>query len=189
MPDIGVTEKSATRDLSREFAAAASIGRLVLDTTQDREDFLIHGQRPTIPFLLREDFSQEYIGAIQIAHNLTLNDLIVAGRASLGLSIEAALQVIYSKPRDQSVIEDTESLEDIKTMLGKAGDYVARVKTKNEAEVYRVAREVISSGKWRGKEPDLESSDPEKWMSVIFRLARERLKKKIEMIENYNRAI
>lgn len=134
---------------------------------------------PTTPYLSYDLFAHEDVAALN-PPQLTTKAVIETGKASLRISVEAARQVVESRPRNQSVIEDTESLREILRVLMRSRAYFTTIREHQPELLTEVVQEVMRR---RGE----SESDPLDWASDKFDRATSRLKRVIQSIEDYNR--
>lgn len=169
--------------LEVQFASAGEIGKDVLKTAKTRSEFTIQGERPSIPYLEPEKFSAVFVEGLVTKGGISPESIEGAKRSSLGLSIEAALQVVEAKPTKSQLVEDTNSLSEISSMLGRCGEFVSNEIQNNSKTVLSVAREIAE----KHSAGIVEDGAIGRWADENLVKAKERIDKKISMIEEYNR--
>lgn len=168
--------------LEVQFAGAKEVGIDVLKTAKARGGFTVHGERPSILYLEPDKFSSDFIQGLESKGKISVKSIEDAKKCSVGLSIEAALQVIDARPYKDRLVEDTDSLADISRMLGRCGTFVSNEAQNNIKVVDSVAGKIAEKHGVR-----IESEAIRNWANESLLKAKQRIDKKIAMIEEYNR--
>ncbi len=165
--------------LEVQFQSVTEVGRHVLKTAKERSELIVVTEGPNIPFLDPSMFSQEYVSGLDPKGKITKKALENARASSIGLSLEASLQVLESRSIKKQFVESTTSLADISGMLGRSKSLVED-ETRKGAVLLKVARDVA-------KKRGIELSDDkaaETWANEIVAKAKQRIDKKIVAIES-----
>ncbi|KKR73185.1 MAG: hypothetical protein UU16_C0028G0007 [Candidatus Woesebacteria bacterium GW2011_GWA2_40_7] len=169
--------------LEVEFASARGIGADILNTARARSEFRVVQDRPNILFLEPEKFFREYVDALNYKGKIGPESIEEARKASLGLSVEAALQIIEAKSYKKQFVEDTESLADINRMLGRSVKFVENISLNEPDLLIAVVGEI---SKRRGSEI-FAGETAIAWANENLVKAKQRIDKKIEAIEAIDR--
>lgn len=170
--------------LEARFSVVAEVGNIVLRSAEMRSNLRISGRTPSLPFLDRSRFSQEYVEGLQPPKKITSSSVEAATRSSLGLSVEAGLQVLGSRPQRQDVAEDMESLHDIERMLSRCEAFVGNAREKDPITLSAVTAEIARKNNITGLQDEKALNS---WASETVSKARARIRKGIQILEDYDR--
>lgn len=174
--DFGVTPEIQLQE-------AARMGNEVLRVTNDRFTLKIDGKSPTIPFLDPSKFSQEYVSGLKAIGQIDQQTIDGANKASLGLSLEAAMQVVGARPRPGSqVVETIESLQEIGQLLSNCGRFVSSENDRHPELLVDVAREVSRKGNLQVEDEKLVA-----WAKDCVAKSQARINTKVEQVRDYLR--
>jgi len=174
--DFGVTPEVQLQETAR-------MGNEVLRVANDRFNLKIDGKSPTIPFLDPGRFSPEYTSGLQAIGRIDQQKIDEANKASLGLSLEAAMQVIGARPRSGSqMVETVESLEEIGLLLNNCGRFVSSENDRHPKLLIEVAREVA-----RKSNMQIEDEKLTVWAKDCIAKSQARINTKVGQIKDYLR--
>lgn len=187
-----VGQTTVERDLGKELAKAAEVGRIVLGVTKERtENPQFRVRKYTFPMLDQRSFSPETVGAIVTKKETVTDDGIKAAKeASVTLAVESAVQIVRAKPTTNQVVEDSDSLEQMARMLNRGAGLVIQMETEDPQAVVKAGRAALESRKRENGLEEADNWDDQKviaWTKDVFRKAGSRLKNSIEAIEAYHR--
>lgn len=171
--DMGVS-------LEVRFQEAGKIGRDVLVTARNRSELRVNGKTPSILFLEPNRFSEEYKSGLEKSGSVDPTAVRRALKASFGLSLESALQIIAAKPTKNEMVENTDSLEEISRVLNTCGKFISAEGAKNPELLTEVAKEVIKRSGVEQINGDLIV-----WSDEIMGKAEKRIVEKIDMLKQY----
>jgi hypothetical protein len=167
------------------FDEAAKVGNLVVETARRRSELKIKNgegkeDTPNIPFLEIDKLNPRYVDLLKKEGKIDKDSITEAEAASLGLSLEASLQIVNAKSvKPPGVfIEDLDSLQDMERTLSVIKEYVKAESDKSASLVGNVAMTIIEDNK-------LEvPSDLSAWANGIAGKAHERMTKKVEGVRS-----
>ncbi len=167
------------------FDEAAKIGKLVVETAEKRSNLKIKDlegkeDTPNIPFLEKDKLSTNFIELLQKGETVDKGAIDDAKMASLGLSLEAGIQIVNAKSVKPPgiFIERLDSLQEIQSMLDIVTDFVRDETNKRHNLVENIAVEVA-------RIHDMESAqDPSEWANEIMSKASERMNKKVGAVKS-----
>lgn len=166
------------------FNDSAKVGMLIVETAQKRSGLRIEKDGvptpPNIPFLEINNLNSRFIGLLEKGETVSGSDIENARYASLGLSLEAGLQVVGSKKIAETLTESVDSLEEIRLALEEAESFVRQEAVKNPDLVNKVVDEVFQL---HGQE---DTEDRPLWATEIMHTALKRIYGKIKAINQAN---
>lgn len=188
--DVVPTEVSQNveRDLKKELSEAKDPGKLVLRVADERAIRPKFGvRRYSMPMLNSSLFPRDLVKTIVSEKpDLSEDDIKEAREASAALMIEAAVQIIEAKPIGSQVIEDPNSIDQMRKMVNRGGGMMIQLEASEPETVVRIARGALE----RRNAQNSKSWDERKvldWTKGVFTKADNRLGEINNAISRYSR--